>query len=126
MNNKTIIIIAIYVMYFFISGLSTTNILRLTSGNSLRVLDSKCVCDNCGSRINVFLQTPIVSYIICKGKCLKCGCAIPVYPLILEICVFVGMCTITTLFKFSYGGVVAAFLYYSMYTSDRTSENVVF
>ena len=112
MYNKAIIVFAIYLMYFFISGLSTTNILRLTAGNKLSILDSKCVCDNCGSKISVFMQTPIISYIVCKGKCQKCGCPIPLYPLFLEIVVFVGMCSITTFLGFTYLSVVFSFLFY--------------
>lgn len=114
MHDKLIIIIAIYLMYFFISGLSTTNILRLTAGNRLSILDSKCVCDNCGSKINVFMQTPIISYIICRGKCLKCGCHIPIYTLFLEIVVLVGMCSITTILGFTYISVVLSFMFYEI------------
>jgi len=114
MYNKATIIFAIYLMYFFISGLSTTNILRLTAGNKLSILDSKCVCDNCGSKISVFMQTPIISYIVCKGKCKKCGCHIPLYPLFLEIVVLVGMCSITTLLGFTYLSVVFSFLFYEV------------
>lgn len=112
MYNKIIIIIAIYLMYFFIGGLATTNILRLTAGNKLSILDSKCVCESCGSKISVFMQTPIISYILCKGNCKKCGCPIPLYPLFLEITVFVGMCSITTFCGFTYLSVVLGFLFY--------------
>ena len=101
-------------MYFFISGLSTTNILRLTKGNSLPILSSKCVCDNCGAKINAFMQTPIISYIICKGRCRNCGCKIPVYPLILEIVIFTGMCFIATVTGFSYIGVIFSFVFYEI------------
>lgn len=112
MYNKAVIVFAIYSMYFFIGGLSTTNILRLTAGNTLPVLDSKCVCDHCGSKISIFMQTPIISYIVCKGRCQKCGCLIPRYPLLLEIAVFSGMCIITTVLGFTYQSVLFSFLFY--------------
>lgn len=112
--EHTIIIISFFLIYFHISGLATTNILRLTSGNTLTIMSSKCKCDNCGKKISAFYQLPIVSYIICKGECKNCGTKIPVYPLIMEIAVFIGMFLITVLFEFSVKGVVFSFLYYEV------------
>ena len=113
MHNKEIII-AIYIMYFFIGGLSTTNILRLTSGNKLSIMDSKCVCDNCGYKIELLMQIPILSYIICRGKCRNCGCHIPFYSFFLEIVVFGGMSLITTILGFTYISVIFSFLFYEV------------
>ena len=61
--NQIIIITAFFLAYFMVSGLATTNILRLTSGNTLPVLSSKCVCDSCGKKITPFFQLPIISFI---------------------------------------------------------------
>lgn len=100
--------------YYHISGLATTNILRLTKGNTLTILSSKCVCDNCGSSINPFLQFPIISYIICKGKCRKCGTKIPVDALLLELSVCFGTYLISFLSDFSLFSVFLCFLYYEI------------
>lgn len=112
MLEHIIIIIAMLLIYYHIGGLATTNILRLTAGNSLTVNSSKCFCDSCGTRISPMLQLPIVSFIACKGRCKSCGSKIPVYPLILEITVISGMILITTLFGFAPVGVVLSFLFY--------------
>ncbi len=110
--NQIIIIIAFFLAYFMVSGLATTNILRLTSGNTLPVLSSKCVCDSCGSKITPFYQLPIISFILCRGKCRNCEAKIPTCPLILECVVCLGMFFITAVFKFSFSGVFASFAFY--------------
>ncbi len=112
MADHIIIIIAILFIYYHIGGLATTNILRLTAGNSLAINSSKCVCDTCGSPISPLLQLPIISYVVCKGKCKECGAKIPMYPLILEIIIFVGMSLITTMLKFTPIGIVGSYAYY--------------
>ena len=114
MMNRLIVVIALFYMYYHIGGLATTNILRLTKGNTLPVLSSKCVCDACGAPIGVFDQFPIVSYLVCKGKCRHCAAEIPLFPLLLEIVVIVGMITITSICRMSYLGVVLSFLYYEV------------
>lgn len=114
MNNQAIVAIALFYMYYHIGGLATTNILRLTSGNRLPVLSSKCVCDACGTPIGVLDQFPIISYITNKGKCKHCGVAIPVFPLILEVAVFLGMSLITVLSHMTYLGAVLSFIYYEI------------
>ena len=114
MTNQTIIIVALFFIYFHISGLATTNILRLTAGNTTPVLASKCYCDSCGAAIPPHLQLPIVSYIACKGKCRQCGVRIPVFPLLLELAVMLGMFGITLLLKCSFFAVSMSFLYYEL------------
>ena len=112
--SKIIVTVALFYMYYHIGGLATTNILRLTAGNTLPVLSSKCVCDSCGAKIGVFNQFPIVSYFVCRGKCKNCGAKIPVFPLVLETVVMAGMATITSICRMSYGGVILSFLYYEV------------
>ena len=114
MQNKIIVILALFYMYYHLGGLATTNILRLTSGNTLPVLSSKCVCDACGARIGVLDQFPIVSFFLCRGKCRNCNTKIPVFPLVLEITVIIGMVAITSAFRMSYMGVLCSFLYYEV------------
>lgn len=112
--DQIIVIAAFFFVYFHISGLATTNILRLTHGNTLPVLVSKCVCDNCGAAIKPFYQLPIISYILCKGKCRNCKIKIPVEALVLEAVILAGMFMLSGLFAFSFVGVTVSFLYYEL------------
>lgn len=112
--NQIIVIIALFFIYYNIGGLATTNILRLTKGNTLSIHSSKCICDNCGTKIPPLLQLPIISYIVCKGKCRTCGCKIPIYPLILEITIFLGMSIVSLLFSFSILGIIFSFIFYEL------------
>lgn len=114
MTENTIIVIALFFIYYNIGGLATTNILRLTYGNDLSILSSKCLCDNCGAKIPPHLQLPIISFIICKGKCQKCHTKIPIHPLILEITILLGMSFFSALFEFSYVGIFASFFFYEI------------
>ncbi len=114
MTHDIVIIIALFLIYYNIGGLATTNILRLTKGNSLSIHSSKCICDNCGSKIPPLLQLPIISFLVCKGKCRSCRCSIPIYPLLLEIIIFLGMSFISLVFSFSMSGILLSFLYYEL------------
>lgn len=114
MKNQTIIIAALILFYYNIGGLATTNILRLTKGNTLTIHSSKCVCDSCGAKIPPLLQLPIISYMVCRGKCRKCGCKIPIYPLILEIVIFIGMSLISSVFHWHSIGVLISFGFYEL------------
>lgn len=112
--DQAIIIAAFFFVYFHISGLATTNMLRLTKGNTLPVLASKCVCDKCGAPIKPFYQLPIISFILCKGRCRNCKTIIPLDGLILEIVTLVGMFIVSCLFSFSFLGVTLSFVYYEV------------
>ena len=112
MADRIILISALFLIYFHISGLATTNMLRLTAGNRLPVLASKCTCDSCGAAIAPLLQLPIVSYLLCRGRCRSCGAQIPRFPLLLEMAVLLGMFGITLLLGCSFLGVSVSFLYY--------------
>lgn len=112
MEKTTILYVALALIYYHISGLATTNILRLTKGNHRSVLSSKCTCDSCGVSISPLFQLPILSYLLCRGRCKHCGTKIPFYPLILEIVVLSGMMLLSFSFEFSFLGITASFLYY--------------
>lgn len=112
--EKFVFFIAFFLICFHISGLATTNILRLTRGNTRTVLDSKCTCDHCGHSIPPILQLPIVSYIACKGKCKNCKTQIPAFPLVLELFVLCGMFLLLCIFGFSLLGVTLSFAYYEL------------
>lgn len=114
MTNQIIIVLSLLLIYFHISGLATTNILRLTANNELPVLASRCCCDSCGAKIPPHLQLPVISYIICGGKCKSCGTKIPVFPLVLEVTVLSGMFAITLLLKVTFWAVSASFLFYEV------------
>ena len=112
--EQGIIVASFFFLYFNISGLATTNILRLTSGNELPVLSSKCVCGNCGAPINPLYQLPIISFVLCRGKCRSCKVRIPVDALLLEITVLGVMFGVSALLKFSLTGVILSFLLYEI------------
>lgn len=114
MIKQVITISAIILIYYNVAGLSTTNILRLTCGNTLSVNSSRCVCSNCNSKIPPLLQLPIISFAICKGRCRICGSKIPIFPLILEILIFIGMSVLTLLFGFTPLSVIISFMFYEM------------
>lgn len=129
MTDQQIISLALCYIYFHISGLATTNILRLTAGCKTPVLASKCRCDSCGATIPPHLQLPIVSYIMCKGKCRNCGARIPLFPLLLELSILIGMFTVTMLFRASFLAVSLSFTFYElariatiMYLGRRTEQ----
>ncbi len=114
MTNHIVVIISLFCIYFHISGLATTNILRLTVGNTTPVLASKCYCDSCGATIPPHLQLPVISYVLCKGKCKKCGARIPLFPLLLELTILFGMFTITVLLGCTFLAVSLSFLFYEL------------
>lgn len=114
MTGQAIIIISFFLVYFHISGLATTNIIRLTAEYTTPILASKCYCDNCGATIPPHLQLPIVSYIVCKGQCRSCGVRIPVFPLLLELTVLIGMFLITVLLNCTYLAVSLSFVFYEI------------
>lgn len=112
--KHTLIITALFFIYYNIGGLATTNIIRLTKGNSLSIHSSKCICDNCDATISPLLQLPIISYLICRGKCKNCGAKIPTFPLILEIIIFLGMSIVSSLMKYTYIGISISFVFYEI------------
>jgi len=114
MTSQAIIIVSLFFVYFHISGLATTNILRLTEGSTTPVLASKCYCDSCGATIPPHLQLPIISYIACKGSCKNCGVKIPIFPLLLEVIVLSGMFVITVLLRCTFTAVSLSFLFYEL------------
>jgi len=109
-----ILIGALVLIYYNVAGLATTNMLRLTTGNSLSVLSSRCVCDNCGAAITPVFQLPVISYLLCRGRCRSCNIPLPVDVLFLELAVWIGMLLITVWASFAPAGVLLAFLYYEL------------
>ena len=114
MISRYFLVFCLYFYFYQISGLATTNILRLTAWGTLPVLSSECRCDNCGTRITPLMQMPIFSYLYSRGRCRSCGIRLPLFQLFLELTVFLGMSLISTLFRYSYAGTAWAFLYYEV------------
>lgn len=113
--DKTIIIkIAICLAYYHLGGMATTNMLRLCRGNTLSVLKSDCRCPECNAGIPWYLQLPVISFIVCKGKCKSCGSPIPKDALLLEITVITVMSVVSWLFRFSVRGVLVSFAVYEI------------
>ena len=114
MTPRHLIIACLYFYFYQISGLATTNILRLTACGTLPVLSSECRCDNCGAKITPLMQMPIFSYLATRGRCRSCGIQLPKDQLLLELVVFLGMSLICTLSGYSYAGTAWAFGYYEL------------
>ena len=109
-----IIYIAIILSYYFISGMATTNILRLLKGSVNRQNTLHCYCDNCGHIIPVYHQFPIFSYFASKRKCRYCGTPIPFSNTAMEIAVFATMSLVTILLRFQLLGIVLSFVAYEV------------
>lgn len=114
MTEQIFLILILLFLFFTVSGLATTNILRLTSLGTQPVLAPHCLCDNCGAKITPLMQTPIVSYMVCRGRCLNCGMKLPLGQLVLELVLFLGMSLITASFCFTITGVNWAFIFYEV------------
>ena len=114
MANQYVIYLSFFLIYFHIGGLATTNMLRLTAGATAPVLASKCFCDRCGAQIPPYLQLPIISFLLCEGKCKQCGGKIPVFPLLLELTVLLGMFVLTVALKCTVFAVNMSFLFYEL------------
>lgn len=83
-------------LYFFIwynwGGYSTTDILRLLKGSTTDILDDSCYCSNCGYKIPIKQQFPIITFYRTNGRCSSCHEKIPKISAILEIGIlFMGM-----------------------------------
>lgn len=109
-----IIYAAIILSYYCISGMATTNILRLLSGSTARQNDLHCYCGKCGHIIPVYHQFPIFSYFASKRRCRYCGTPIPFSNTAMEVTVFIIMSLVSILFKFSPLGIIFSFISYEI------------
>ena len=57
---------------------------------------------------------PIISYILCKGKCRNCNSKIPTDGLLLEIVILLGMFLLSAVMSFSILGVAISFIFYEV------------
>ena len=77
---------ALYIIYFFVIGMIAASFYGVV-GNRLckneSIIKPRSHCDSCGHTLKWYELIPVLSYIIQKGKCKKCGCKLSVmYPLI--------------------------------------------
>lgn len=103
MQAALIHICTIFALYI-LSAFSTTDILRLLCGCETSILSPSCFCPQCGRRILLRHQIPIVSYIRNKGSCRSCGSRIPKTELFLEAFLFTAMTLAAVLTRFSWTG----------------------
>lgn len=59
-------------------------------------------CDNCNHKLSWYELIPVISYIIQKGKCRKCGAKIPFLSVLIEIITGLSFCLSFYLFGFDY------------------------
>ncbi len=109
-----IIQIFIYLTFYIICGYATTDILRLCKGSTVNIWESDCFCPVCGYKLRLVNQIPILSYIICNGKCKQCGSKIPKTEFFLEILVFTTLSTLVSLLNFSWYSYIISFFFYEL------------
>ena len=109
-----IIYAAIILSYYCISGMATTNILRLLKGSTARQNDLHCYCGHCGHLIPLYRQFPIFTYFLSNKKCRYCGARIPFSNTAVELIVFGTMSLITLLFNFRLSGIIMSFIAYEI------------
>ena len=109
-----VIYAAIILSYYCISGMATTNILRLLKESSAKQNDLHCYCGHCGHLIPLYHQFPIFSYFASKKKCRYCGTSIPFSNTAVEIMIFGTMSLITLLFNFRLSGIIMSFIAYEI------------
>ncbi|MDZ7612230.1 MAG: prepilin peptidase [Candidatus Moranbacteria bacterium] len=96
-------------LFFFIIGLcfgSFTNVLvdRTQRGESIKGFSK---CDFCGYKLQWFDNIPLLSYVLLKGKCRKCGKKLSLqYPLIEFLCGVVFSASFLLCFYGASGGVL--------------------
>lgn len=111
----TIAGIAIILSYYVIGAYATTDIIRLTGGNDLSVLDSSCYCPICHHRLKLTEQLPIFSYLFHRGRCAYCNSVIPLRELLFEITIFAIPSAIAFVLSFSYTALLVNIILYETF-----------
>lgn len=102
--NSFVIHVTIIMAFYIIGAYATTDILRLLKGSSLSVWEPYCYCVQCGTRIALRDQVPVIGYVLSCGKCRRCKRKILFSNLFLEIFLFSFMTVIAVYTKFSWIG----------------------
>ncbi len=100
--------------YLHVAALGTTDILRLLKGCEISVFTFNSVCDNCGHKLNLLSQIPIISYIKNKGRCKYCKSKIDIKNFWLELFPFIYYCAINIFLDFSFMSVAVNFFSYEI------------
>ena len=82
---------------------------RLPEGAS--IIKPGSHCDNCKHELKWYELIPVISYIIQKGKCRKCGAKIPFLTVIIEVVTALSFMLAYYLFKFDYKFYAALLLF---------------
>lgn len=81
MFQNIIIFISVLVFGAVIGAYYTTISYRIPHDQKL--ITSECYCTVCSAKLKTYMQIPVISYILLKGKCAYCHTDIPIrYPLI--------------------------------------------
>lgn len=116
MDRFDYILLIYYILVFYIiSGLSTTDILRLLKGSERDIFSKGCYCDHCHYKIKLLDQAPIISYIINHGECKNCHAKIPKFQLFQEIFLFCIFILSGILTGFKAVSIIINFLFYQLY-----------
>lgn len=105
---------AIIFAFYIIGAYSTTDIIRLTGKSPAMVSDKQCYCPDCGRAIKLSEQIPIISYMLSRGKCRRCGAAIPAADIFLEIFFLVILSLTAVISNFSVCGYLACIIIYEL------------
>lgn len=98
--SRTLLYIAIIMVFYIMGAYATTDILRLVKGSTLSINAPHCYCPKCQSKIRLKDQIPIVSYILGGGKCRNCKSPIPIFDLFFELFIFVLLSAIAICLRF--------------------------
>jgi len=114
--EHTILKTAIILSYYILGAYSTTDILRLTSygSNDTDIRSGKCFCPSCGHKLRITDQIPIISFILCLGRCKYCSAKIPRAEFILEAFILISCSIIAVLGNFSITSFIVTSVFYEM------------
>ncbi len=100
--------------YLHISAMGTTDITRLLKGSKYSVMTFNSYCDNCGHKLPLVFQIPILSFLFNKGRCRYCEEKIKISNLLLELIPFLYYSAISFIFNFQDKSVVICFASYEI------------
>lgn len=106
--------IFICISLYFISAYATTDILRLLKGSDITVQNKDCFCESCGSKIALYEQIPIFSFLLSRGKCRHCGAPISPGNFILEVLLTAVFYITVAVFHFSALSLIFCILFYEL------------
>ena len=74
-------------LYFVLGSIigSFLNVVIIRLPNNESILSPRSHCPSCKNPISIYHNIPIISYILLKGKCSNCFCAISPQYIIIEI-----------------------------------------